>query len=247
VCVACAWKDLQEIVENDTCGQLAAFYHETIQGVGGAVELAEGYLPAAYDIVRRNGGVCVADEVQGGFARLGSHFWSFESHGVTPDIVTMAKGIANGFPMAAVVTTPEIARTVAQRLHLNTFGGNPVACAAARAVLEVIEEEGLQQNALEVGSYLKQQLHGLARKHSLIGHVRGQGLMLGVELVRDRSTKEPATSECAEALEMIKDMGVLIGKGGRHGSVFRIKPPLCFTKDDADCLVNAIDLALARV
>lgn len=144
-------------------------------------------------IVRAAGGICIADEVQSGFGRCGSHYWGFETQGVIPDIVTMAKGIGNGLPLAAVVTTPEIAATLARKVHLNTFGGNPVCSAGGRAVLRTIDEEGLQANSAEVGAYLMERLRGLQSKHDLIGDVRGRGLMVGVDLVKDRQTKVRAS------------------------------------------------------
>jgi alanine-glyoxylate transaminase/(R)-3-amino-2-methylpropionate-pyruvate transaminase len=158
----------------------------------------------------------------------------------------MAKGIGNGMPLAAVTTRREIADALLGRLHFNTFGGNPLSTAAGLAVLDVIEGEKLQDNARVVGARLKSGLQGLMRRHTLIGDVRGLGLMLGVELVRDRATKEPATAETLEVLERLREIGVLAGKGGLAGNVVRIKPPLCITADDADFAVEALDYALAR-
>ena len=164
-----------------------------------------------------------------------------------PDIVTMAKGIGNGCPLAAVVTTRKIAQTLAARIHFNTFGGNPVVCAQGRAVLQVIEREGLQANSLRIGAQLKAGFEKLAQKHTLIGDVRGLGLMLGVELVKDRTTKEPAKEACAEVFERCKDMGLLIGKGGLWGNTLRIKPPMCITPADATFILEVLDEALAGV
>lgn len=238
-------EDLRDLIRTATPGGVACFVHESIQGVGGAVELAAGFLPRAYEAVREAGGLCIADEVQTGFGRTGTHYWGYQRHGVTPDIVTLAKGIGNGLPLAAVVTRPEIAASLAKRLHFNTYGGNPVCSAAGRAVLRVVDEEGLQANCAAVGARLLEGLEGLRRKHDAIGDVRGAGLMLGVELVRDRATKAPATQETAAAHERMKDLGVLMGKGGLHGNVFRIKPPMCFGEADADHLLWALDEALA--
>ncbi|KAK9165478.1 hypothetical protein Scep_000669 [Stephania cephalantha] len=169
-----------------------------------------------------------------GFDRTGSHFWGFEAHGVIPDIVTMAKGIGNGIPLGAVVTTPEIAQVLTHRSYFNTFGGNPLCTTAGHAALKVLEKEKLQENAFVVGSYLKERLTSLKEKYEIIGDVRGRGLMLGVELVTDRHLKTPAKTEILHVMEQMKDVGVLIGKGGFYGNVFRITPPLCFTKEDAD-------------
>uniref|UniRef100_A0ACD5WXX4 Uncharacterized protein n=2 Tax=Avena sativa TaxID=4498 RepID=A0ACD5WXX4_AVESA len=240
-------RDVKEIIVFGTTGHVAGFISEAIQGVGGIVEVAPGYLPLAYDAVRKAGGLCIADEVQAGFARVGSHFWGFETHGVIPDIVTMAKGIGNGIPLGAVVTTPEIAQVLTRRCYFNTFGGNPLCTAGGLAVLKVLEKEKLQENAFIVGSYLKDRLRGLQEKHEVIGDVRGTGFMLGVELVTDRQLKTPAKDEICHAMEHMKEMGVLVGKGGFYGNVFRITPPLCFTKEDADFFVDVMDIALSKL
>ncbi|KAL2470930.1 Alanine--glyoxylate aminotransferase 23 [Abeliophyllum distichum] len=234
-------RDVDEMITYGTSGCVAAFIAEAIQGVGGIMELAPGYLQAVYSTIRKAGGLCIADEVQSGFARTGSHFWGFEAHGVVPDIVTMAKGIGNGIPLGAVVTTPEIAKALAHRSYFNTFGGNPVCTAAGHAVLKVIEKENLQQNAFNVGLHLKQRLDSLKEKYDIIGDVRGRGLMLGVELVTDHQLKTPAKAETVHGMNQMKEMGVLVGKGGFFGNVFRITPPLCFTKEDADFLVDVMD------
>ncbi|XP_073150830.1 alanine--glyoxylate aminotransferase 2 homolog 2, mitochondrial-like [Henckelia pumila] len=240
-------RDVQDLIQFGTSGHVAGFITEAIQGVGGIVELAPGYLHAAYHSIRNAGGLCIADEVQCGFARTGSHFWGFESHDVVPDIVTVAKGIGNGVPLGAVVTTPKVAEVLTRRSYFNTFGGNPVCTAAGLAVLRVIDRENLQENAHVVGSYLKDRLNSLKAKHEIIGDVRGRGLMLGVELVTDRQLKTPAKMEILQVMEQMKDMGVLIGKGGFHGNVFRITPPLCFSRDDADFVVDVMDLAMTKL
>ena len=239
--------DIADHIKFGTPGKVAAFFAESIQGVGGAVTYAPGYLQEAYRIVREHGGVCIADEVQAGFTRTGTHYWGFEGEGVMPDIVTMAKGIGNGAPLACVVTRPEIAQTLTSRIHFNTFGGNPVSCAMGKAVLEVIDQERIQQNALERGQQFFDGMKPLAEKHTVIGEVRGKGLMLGVELVKDRATKEPATAECAQVFERCKEMGLLIGKGGLHGNTLRIKPPMCLTADDMSFLLEVLDTALAEL
>jgi alanine-glyoxylate transaminase/(R)-3-amino-2-methylpropionate-pyruvate transaminase len=184
--------DIKSLIEYATPGRVAAFFAESIQGVGGGVVYPDGFLAHAYKHTRDAGGICIADEVQTGFGRTGTHYWGFETQGVIPDIVTMAKGIGNGAPLAAVVTRPEIAQTLSHRIHFNTFGGNPVSCAMGKAVLEVIDREKLQQNCLEVGAYCMQGLERLKTTHAVIGDVRGKGLMIGLELVKDRKTKEPA-------------------------------------------------------
>ncbi len=244
--IKCA-RDVDDLIRYETAGEVACFIAEPIQGVGGVVTPPPEYFQIVYDIVRQHGGLCIADEVQTGFGRTGTKFWGFENWGVTPDMVTMAKGIGNGAPLGAFVTRPEIAKMMANRLHFNTFGGNPVSMTAGLATLEVIDEENIQQNAHEVGAYLKDKLLELADKHKLIGEVRGMGLMLGVELVRDRTTKEPANTETAEVVEQCKNRGLLLGKGGLHGNVLRIKPPMCITKPDADFLADCLDEVLTNM
>ena len=239
--------DVKSLIDYATSGQVAAFIAESIQGVGGVVVFPDGYLENAYAHVRAAGGVCIADEVQAGFGRTGTHFWGFETQGVIPDIVTMAKGIGNGCPLAAVVTTPEIAATVARRIHFNTFGGNPVVCAQGKAVLEVIERENLQANSLKLGAHILAGLEKLKAKHNIIGDVRGKGLMLGIELVKDRATKEPAKAECAQVVEASRDFGLLLGKGGLSGQTIRFAPPMCITQADADFLLDVLDSALATI
>ena len=203
------------------------------------------YLAEAYRVVREHGGLCIADEVQTGFGRTGEHFWGFENYGVVPDIVTMAKGIGNGAPLAAVTTRREIAEVLTQRIHFNTYGGNPVSAAAGLAVLDVIEQDGLQENARVVGGRLMAGLRRLQTAHPLVGDVRGMGLMLGVELVTDRESKAPAGPQTLEVLEAAREMGVLLGKGGLSGNVLRIQPPMCITAEDADFALDVLDRAFA--
>ena len=236
--------DIRDLIRYSTPGRVAAFIAEPIQGVGGATAGAPNYFREAYGVVREHGGLCIADEVQTGFGRTGESFWGFQNYGVVPDIVTMAKGIGNGVPLAAVTTRREIAEALAQRIHFNTFGGNPVSMAAGLAVLDVIEEEGLQENARVVGGQLMRGLRELQRRHALIGDVRGMGLMLGVELVTDRATRAPAGAETLAVMEAARDMGVLMGKGGLDGNVLRIKPPLCITEADAAFALDVLDRAL---
>ncbi len=237
--------DVKNLLDFATSGQVAAFIAESIQGVGGCVVFPDDYLKHAYEQVRAAGGLCIADEVQAGFGRTGTHYWGFETQGVIPDIVTMAKGIGNGCPLGAVVTTPKIAATLAQRTHFNTFGGNPVVCAQGMAVLEVIEREKLQENALKIGNRILTGLNQLKEKHNLIGDVRGKGLMLGIELVKDRQSKEPGKEECAQILEMCREMGLLLGKGGLWGQTIRFSPPMCVNEQDADFLLEVLGRAFS--
>ena len=239
--------DVKNLIDFATPGQVAAFIAESIQGVGGCVVFPENYLKHAYEYIRAAGGVCIADEVQAGFGRTGSHYWGFETQGVIPDIVTMAKGIGNGCPLGAVVTTPTIAAALAQRTHFNTFGGNPVVCAQGSAVLDVIEREKLQANALKIGTRILTGLNKLKGKHNIIGDVRGKGLLLGIELVKDRQLKEPAKEECAQVMETAKEMGLLLGKGGLWGQTIRFSPPMCINEQDADFLLEVLDRALGSL
>lgn len=225
--------------------KVAAFFAEAIQGVGGAVQLPDGYLKKAYELVRARGGLCISDEVQTGFGRLGSHYWGFESQGVVPDIVTMAKGMGNGYPIGAVVTTPEVAAVMGQALHFNTFGGNPVASAVGSAVLDVIEEDGTQALSADIGTYFLKELIKLRDEYEVVGDVRGKGLMIGVEMVKDKESRKPLPpAEMASIWEDTKNMGLLLGKGGLHGNCFRIKPPMCITQADVDFSIAVMRRAL---
>jgi len=226
---------------------VAGFFAESIQGVGGSVQFPRGFLKRAFERVRELGGVCISDEVQTGFGRTGDHYWGFQGHGVVPDIVTMAKGIGNGFPMAAVVTTPDIASKLGQALHFNTFGGNPMASAVGMAVLDVIKEEKCQENSLEVGTYFLQELVKLVDKYDIVGDVRGKGLMIGIEMVEDQESKTPLNAEkMMDIWDHTKQGGVLFGKGGFYGNVFRIKPPMCITKENADKAVAVFEEAVVK-
>jgi 4-aminobutyrate aminotransferase-like enzyme len=221
------------------------FIAESILSCAGQIVLPPGYLRKAYEAVRRVGGVCIADEVQVGFGRVGSHFWAFETQNVVPDIVTMGKPIGNGHPLGAVVTTPEIARAFANGMeYFNTYGGNPVSCAIGLAVLDVIRDEHLQARAGDVGRHLLDGLRALMPSHPLIGDVRGLGLFVGIELVRDRDTLEPAGALAGFVANRMRDKGILVSTDGPFHNVLKIKPPLCFTTGDADRLVSTLDSVL---
>src|SRR5256714_3010856 len=239
--------DVKQLIDFATPGQVAGFIAESIQGVGGVVVFPDGYLMHVYEHVRAGGGVSIADEVQAGFGRTGTHYWGFETQEVIPDIVTMAKGIGNGCPLGAVVTTPKIAATLAARIHFNTFGGNPVVCAQGKAILDVIDREKLQANSLKIGNRILAGLDQLKEKHNIIGDVRGKGLLLGIELVKDRQSKEPANEECAQVMETCKEMGLLLGKGGLWGQTIRFSPPMCVNEQDADFLLEVLDRALGSL
>ncbi len=241
--------DVLDLIRQGTSGKIAGFIAEPMQGVGGVVEMPPGYLKAAYAHVRAAGGLCIADEVQTGFGRTGEAFWGFEvvgGPGVYPDIVTMAKGIGNGCPLAAVVTRPEIAKALTSRIHFNTFGGNPVSMAQGLATLNVLLDENYQARAKDIGAHLRRGLEALQKKHRLIGDIRGRGLMIGVELVEDRTGKTPASKQTADIFERCKDLGLILGKGGFFGNVLRIKPPMCLTREDCDFLCAVLDVALGE-
>jgi 4-aminobutyrate aminotransferase-like enzyme/Ser/Thr protein kinase RdoA (MazF antagonist) len=226
-------------------GQIGAFISETLPSSAGHIIPPAGYLKNVYEHVRAAGGVCIADEVQVGFGRTGTHFWAFEAQGAVPDIVTLGKPIGNGHPLGAVVTTREIAESFANGMEFfSTFGGNPVSCAVGMAVLDVLAEGKLQAKALRVGARLMEGLRALIVKHPLIGDVRGMGLFIGVELVRDRTTLEPAPDEAAYSANRMKDCGILIGTEGPLHNVLKIRPPMVFSEADADFLLATLDRIL---
>jgi len=225
----------------------AAYIAETLPSVAGQIVFPPGYLAETYKQVRAAGGVCIADEVQVGFGRLGTHFWGFQTQQVVPDIVVLGKPIGNAFPLAAVITTPEIAASFDNGMEFfSTFGGNPVACAAGLAVLDVLEDEHLQENALRVGNYLIARLKSMQEKHALIGDVRGSGLFLGVDLVLDRDTREPAPRQASYVVNRLRARGILAGTDGPHHNVIKLRPPLIFSQADADLFVTTLGAVLAE-
>ncbi len=226
---------------------VAAYIAETLPSVGGQIVFPAGYLTEVYRHVRGAGAVCIADEVQVGFGRLGTHFWGFETQGVVPDILVLGKPIGNGFPLAAVITTPEIANSFNNGMEFfSTFGGNPVACAAGLAVLDVLEEEKLQQNALRVGTHLIESLKTLQTRHALIGDVRGSGLFLGIDLVLDLKTRESAPLQASYIVNRLRDCGILTGTDGPHHNVIKLRPPLVFSEADANLFVETLDAVLGE-
>jgi 4-aminobutyrate aminotransferase-like enzyme len=225
--------------------ETAMFITDNIFSSNGILTAPERYLDTAYRQVREAGGLVVADEVQSGLCRLGDHFWGFQDSGVVPDIVTMGKPLGDGHPLAAVVTTPDIAKAFARRFnYFNTFGGNPVSAAVGLAVLDVIEQEAVLDNVRETGAYLRQGLDGLAEAHPRVGDVRGKGLFYGVELVRDRDTRQPAPEDAHKLRERLKDRGILLSTTGPNGNVIKIRPPLVFSRQNAEMLLNELDGAL---
>jgi 4-aminobutyrate aminotransferase-like enzyme len=221
------------------------FICESMLSCAGQIVFPPGYLRDAFHHVRAVGGLCVVDEVQVGLGRIGTHMWAFQAQGVEPDIVTIGKPIGNGHPLAAVVTSPAIAEAFNNGMeYFSTFGGNPVSMAVGLAVLDVIEEEELQEQALRVGLYLKKGFNDLAEGHFQIGDVRGQGLFLGVELVEDRESLEPATKLTTWVIERAKADGVLLSQEGPYQNILKIKPPLVFDESDADLVLGVVDRAL---
>jgi 4-aminobutyrate aminotransferase-like enzyme/Ser/Thr protein kinase RdoA (MazF antagonist) len=240
-------RHVQEILERTggEGGGVAAYIAESLPSVGGQIVFPPGYLEEVYRHVRAAGAVSIADEVQVGFGRLGTHFWGFEMQGVVPDMVVLGKPMGNAFPLAAVVTTKEIAASFANGMEFfSTFGGNPVACAAGLAVLAVLEEEKLQENAFRVGTHLKNRLEELQHRHALVGDVRGLGLFLGVDLVLDRTTREPAPLQASYVVNRLRECGILTGTDGPHHNVIKLRPPLVFTEKDADLFVRTLDVIL---
>jgi 4-aminobutyrate aminotransferase-like enzyme/Ser/Thr protein kinase RdoA (MazF antagonist) len=226
----------------------AAFIAETIPSVAGQVFLPPGYLKSVYASVRAAGGVVIADEVQVGLGRVGDSMWAFEEHGVVPDIVTMGKPIGNGHPLAVVAVRREIVEAFANGMeYFNTFGGNPVSCAAGLAVLETLEQENLLANASEQGAYLLDGMKRLQEKYPAIGDVRGRGLFLGIEIVRDRSTKEHAGEPASRISNRAKELGVLMGTDGPHDNVIKLRPPMIFQREHADLLIQILDRSMADV
>jgi 4-aminobutyrate aminotransferase-like enzyme len=243
--VACA-NDVRNLIETATNGAPAAFIAEPIQGVGGFITPPPEYFKIVFRAVKEYGGVFISDEVQTGFGRTGKKWFGIEQWEVVPDIISCAKGIANGAPMGATIATAELADKF-QGLTISTFGGNPVSCAAARATIEVIEEENLLDNCASSGAHFRAGLEELQKKHALIGDVRGLGLMLGLELVRDRKTKEPAPQETNRLLERARENGLLIGKGGLYGNCVRLSPPLNISKADVDEALRLLDKSFDEV
>ncbi|MGH9374985.1 MAG: aspartate aminotransferase family protein [Terriglobia bacterium] len=243
--VACA-NDVEEVIRTTTSGRIAAFLAEPIQGVGGFITPPKEYFKIVFDIVKKYGGLFIADEVQTGFGRTGRKWFGIEHWEVEPDILTSAKGMANGVPVGLTIAAPEVADAF-QGMTISTFGGNPVTSVAARATIEVIEKEGLLENCDNVGRHLRSRLEELQQKYPLIGDVRGMGLMQGIELVKDRRTKEPAPEATNQIMDRSKENGLLIGKGGLYGNVLRISPPLNIGKADVDEAARILDQSFAGI
>jgi 4-aminobutyrate aminotransferase len=241
--VACA-QDVEEVIKTTTSGRPAAFIAEPILGVGGFITPPKEYPGIVAEIVRRHEGLYVADEVQTGWGRTGGKWFGIEQYGVRPDLIVAAKSLGNGHPIGATLARAAVADAFTG-MTIATFGGNPVTMAAAKAVVDAIAADRLMDNAASVGGHLRARLEGLAEKHAVIGEVRGMGLMQGVELVKDRKTKEPATQAAGAVLEAAKDRGLIIGKGGLYGNVLRISPALNVTRADADQAADVLDASFA--
>jgi 4-aminobutyrate aminotransferase len=243
--VECAL-DVEAVIQTATSGQIAGFIAEPIQGLGGFITPPPEYFKIVFNIVKKYGGDFISDEVQTGWGRTGRKWFGIEQWEVTPDIISAAKGLANGVPVGVTMTSDAIAASF-RGMQISTFGGNPVTSVAAKATIDLIEEDNLLENAHVVGSYFRQGLEGLKEKYSLVGDVRGMGLMQGMELVKDRKTKDPAPQETNALLDEARRAGLLIGKGGLWGNVIRMSPPLNISKTDVDEAVRMLDQALTAV
>ncbi len=237
--------EIDRTIATATSGKVAGMFVESVQGYGGIIEMPPGYMSGAAERVRAAGGLYVADEVQSGFGRTGAHFWGFEADGVVPDIVVMAKGLGNGFPIGAVVARKEIAAPMAEKFMFHTYGANPTSAAAARAVLAVMRDEGLQENARVVGGALLERLKDLQSRHEAIGDVRGKGLMLAIEMVSDRETKTPDREVTTEVFEACRREGLILSKSGPSQSVLRMVPPLCLSMEDVDRVAEGLEAAFS--
>jgi 4-aminobutyrate aminotransferase len=243
--VACA-QDIEQVIQTSTSGRIAGLMAEPIQGVAGFITPPKEYFKLAFNIVKQYGGDFIADEVQTAWGRTGHKWFGIEHWEVEPDIITAAKGLGNGQPIGLTIARPEIADAF-QGLTISTFGGNPVTATAARAVIDVIEEDDLKTNAAVVGGYFRQKLEELQQKYPLIGDVRGMGLMQALELVTDRKSKEPAAAATVSLMEEARKRGLLIGKGGMYGNVIRMSPPLNIAKSDVDEAIRLLDESFAAV
>jgi 4-aminobutyrate aminotransferase-like enzyme len=240
--VKCA-QDMEDLIRTTTSGAIAGFIAEPIQGVGGFITPPKEYFPIVERIVRNHGGVFISDEVQTGWGRTGDKWFGIEQYGVTPDIITSAKGLANGSPIGLTVAKPGIADSV-RGLTISTFGGNPVTATAAKAVLDLIDGQDLLANCAGTGAYLRAGLEDLQQKHECMGDVRGMGLLQAIELVEDRASKEPAIAGTAMVMEAARENGLLIGKGGMYGNVLRLSPPMNISRSDVDEFLNLLDRSL---
>ena len=238
---------VREVIRTQTNNQIAAFIAEPIQGVGGIIQPPGEFFKIVHEIVKEYEGIYISDEVQTGFGRTGDKWWGIQHSGVDPDIITLAKGFGSGIPIGGFITRPEYAEDYAVADAFATFGGNPLSCAAAVAVVDIIQESNYLERAAKLGSELKNKLLSLQEDHKIVGEVRGQGMMLGIELVRDRDTKEPAIQEMLDIMEHCREKGLLIGKGGLDNNVVRIQPPLELTSEQIDEACSILGEAFTKV
>jgi len=243
--VKCA-QDMEQVIRTSTSGRVAALIAEPIQGVGGFITPPKEYFKIVTDIVKKYGGIFIADEVQTAWGRTGGKWFGIEHWGVEPDIITSAKGLGNGLPIGVTIARPEVADAV-KGVTISTFGGNPVATTAAKAVIDYIEEQNLPRNTEETGAYLRGKLIDLQDRHPLIGEVRGMGLLLGIELVEDRKTKAPATAATAQLMEAAREHRIMVGRGGIYGNVLRLSPSMNIGRADVDEFVLRLDASLRQV
>jgi len=242
--VKCA-QDMEQVIRTSTSGKIAAFIAEPIQGVGGFITPPKEYFKIVTDIVRNYGGIFIADEVQTAWGRTGSKWFGIEHWGVQPDIITSAKGLGNGLPIGLTIAKNEVADAM-KGVTISTFGGNPVVTTAAKAILEYIEEQNLLRNTEETGAYLREKLLELKDKHTLIGDVRGMGLLQAVELVEDRTSKAPASAATLRAMEAARENRIMVGRGGLYGNVLRLSPPMNISRSDVDEFAARLDASLTQ-
>jgi 4-aminobutyrate aminotransferase len=242
--VRCA-TDMDELIRTTTSGRIAGFIAEPIQGVGGFITPPKEYFQIVEKIVRNYGGIFISDEVQTAWGRTGGKWFGIEHWGVVPDVITSAKGLANGSPIGLTVAKAAVADSV-KGVQISTFGGNPVTTTAAKAVLDYIEEQNLLSNTANVGAYLREKLLELQQKHELIGEVRGMGLLLALELVEDRQTKKPAVAATLAMMEATRENRILVGKGGLYGNVLRLSPPMNISRTEVDEFTLRLDRSLAQ-
>jgi 4-aminobutyrate aminotransferase-like enzyme len=243
--VKCA-QDVEQVIRTTTTGRVAGFIAEPIQGVGGFITPPKEYFKIVTDIVRNYGGIFIADEVQTAWGRTGTKWFGIEHWGVTPEIITSAKGLGNGLPIGLTIARADVADAM-KGVTISTFGGNPVVTTAAKAVLDYIEEQNLLRNTEEVGGYLKGRLIDLKDKHQIIGDVRGMGLLLALELVEDRRSKAPATAATLQMLEAARENRIMIGRGGLYGNCIRLSPPMNISRTDVDEFITRLDASFTQV
>jgi len=244
-------KEVQECINYDTNGQPAALFLEGLQGVGGLVQWADGYLEECFKIAKKNNMITICDEVQTGFGRFGSHYWGFKSQiedeANYPDAITMAKSMGNGFPMSGIACTEELGDAFFGKLTFNTYGANPLACVVGETVMDIIEDENLSENVDKLGKMLISGMNVLKHKYEKLGDVRGRGFMIGIEIVESKETKMENLADAIKLWDLLREEGVLVGKGGFYGNCLRIQPPMCWNKEDVKFFLEVLDLCLEKI